>query len=279
MTFTTSGLAEEKKLVWAGLRRAQQDTSVVVGEFNRLANNVGDYSTFKADLDSYDSGIDNFTEFKTYLEDSNKGDFTTAQADAFIDKIKDSFTDEDSSGSTYDEFEDAAEAANSYDELKNQFGTSVSLSYGETADGERVAGIRVIEGGGVTYAGVTTSVTTTEIFGRRIEFSQQEAGRAEDGSITFSNLTTDDADNVLNVGSTVQISVDVQNSNTGERSVSVALTRDGSVVQEKTVTVPGSTTKTVNFDQSEDEYGCWDFTVADLSPITICWTPPGLTPV
>lgn len=273
MAFTNSSLSEEKKQVWAGLRRAQQDESVVVGEFNRLANNVGDYSTFKSDLDSYDGGIDDFTDLKAYLTDGSKGDFSSDEADAFIDKIQNSFTDEDSSGSVYDEFEDAAESASSYDELKNEFGTAVSLEYGETADGESVAGIRVLEGGGVTHAGVSTNVTTTEVFGRRIEFSQSNAARAEDGQINFSNLRTDDADNVVPVGATITISVDVQNTNSGGRSVSVALTLDGSVEKEKTVNVPGGTTVTVDFDVREDEYVCYDVAVADLSPITVCWAP------
>lgn len=279
MAFTDSGLSEEKKQIWAGLRRAQKDDSVVAGDLDRLEANVGDYPTFKADLDSYNGDITNFTEFKTYLTDAEKGDFTSDQADAFIDKIKNAFTDQDSSGTTYDEFEDAAEAADSYDELKNEFGTSVSLTTGQTEDGEPVAGLRVLEGGGVTFAGVTVNVTTTEVFGRRIEFSQQEAARADDGTINYSNLSTDDADNVLNIGETVQISADVQNTNSGRRRVSVVLTRDGAVEQEQTVTIEGSTTKTVSFAQTEDEYDCWDFAIGDLSAIMICWKPERLDPV
>jgi len=282
MTFTDSELTAEKKLIWAGLKRAQQDLSTVKKEIDKLSSNV-DWATFQGHLDAYDldndgndEDISDFTQFQTYLETEHG--FTADEATTFIDKIKNSFSDTDSSGSVYDEFEDYVEGtATSFTQLQNKFGTTTSVTTEQkTEDGQPVAGIRVHDTAGVSYAGVNVEPGTTEVFGRRIEFSQQDPPRAEDGDISYSNLATDDADNVVTVFADIEISADVTNTNSGDRKVTVALTRDGSVVQERTVTVNGGGTKTVAFTESYDSSVCYDYSIGGLSPITVCWVPAGL---
>jgi len=282
MGYTDSELTEEKKLIWAGLKRAQSDQSAVVGELNRIKSNI-EWSTYVAHHDAYDldgdgtdENISNFSQFKTYLE--NEHGFSTDEAQAYVDKIKNSFTDDNSSGSVYDEYEDYVEnQANSYDELKNKFGTVTAMTTEQqTETGEPVAGIRVHDTAGVSYAGVSVEAGTTEIFGRRIEISQQDPPRAEDGSINYSNLTTSDSDNVVTVYETIKISADVQNTNSGDRRVTVTLTEDGSVHAEKTVDIDAGSTRTVSFNVSKREYVCHDYAIADLSAVTVCWVPSGL---
>jgi len=285
MAFTNSGLSEEKKLVWAGLKRAQQDTSEVVGEFNKLRNEVGEYDVFKSDLDAYDldgdgtdEDISSYTNFKTYLTDNG---FSSSEADAFIDKIRANFEDEDSSGTSWDEFEDFAESQESYTELKNGFGTQVSLTTGEeTPDGEPTGGIRVLEGGGITYGGVSTSVTTTEIFGRRIELSQASAGRDESGSINYSNIRVTDGDdkasNVATVNTTMTIAADIENTNADTRNITATLTFDGSVRASKTLLVNGGSTRTVSFEVRDGDYTCYEAKIGDAGPLSVCWAPAAL---
>jgi len=283
MTFTDSTLTEEKKLIWAGLKRAQSDFSAVGKEVDKISSNI-DFSTFQGHLDAYDLGgdgttedISNFTQFKQYLNEEHG--FTTEEQDAFVEKIKSSFTDDNSSGSVYDEFEDYVENnATSFSQLTNKFNTTTTFSTEQqTEDGEPVAGIRVHDSAGVSYDGVPVEAGTTEIFGRRIELSQQDPPRAEDGEISYANLTTDDADNVVNVYQTITISADVTNTNSGDRIVAVTLTENGTIIQEQTVTLNGGETRTVSFDVSKTEYVCNDYAIGDLSAVTVCWAPAGLT--
>jgi hypothetical protein len=281
MGYTDSELTEEKKLIWAGLKRAQQDQSAIVGEINRVENNV-EWDTYVTHHDSYDldgdgtdEDISNFSQFKTYLQDEHG--FTAEEAQAYVDKIKNSFTDDNNSGSVFDEYEDYVKNTSTYDKLKNKFGTVTAMTTEQqTGSGEPVAGIRVHDTAGVSYDGVNVKAGTTEIFGTRVELSQQAPPRAEDGTISYANLSTSDSDNVVNRNQTITISADVTNSNSGNRQVTVTLTEDGSVHSEKTVDVDGGTTKTVSFNVTKTEYVCHDYAIADLSPITVCWKPSGL---
>jgi hypothetical protein len=283
MGFTDSTLTEEKKLIWAGLKRAQQDFNTGDNEISKIESNIS-WATFQGHLDAYDidedgtdEDISSYPEFKTYL--GLEHGFTTEEQDTFVDKIKANFSDEDSSGTSYDEFEEYVEnEATSFSQLTNQFSTTNTFSTEtKTEDGEPVAGIRVHDSAGVSYAGVPVEAGTTEVFGRRVEFSQQEPPRAEDGTISYANLTTDDADNVVNVFASIEISADVTNSNTGDRQVTVTLTEDGSVLKEKTVTINGGSTQNVSFTVTKTEYVCHDYSIGGLSAVTVCWAPSGLT--
>ena len=263
MGFTNSEVTEEKKLIWAGLKRAQSDLSAVQTEIDILRENV-EFSTFQTDLD----GVADYAELETYF--TNNG-FDASQAERFRQKIENTWPN-------YTDFKDFVQnQATSYEGIQNQFGTVTTISTDQqTEDGEPVAGIRVHDTAGISYAGVSVEPGTTEIFGRRIELSQQDPPRAEDGTISYSNLTTDDPDNVATVFADVVISADVTNTNTGDRNVTVSLTRDGGVVKEQTVTVNGGATKTVSFTESYETSVCYDYSIGGLSPITVCWVPAGL---
>lgn len=279
MGFTDSGLTEDKKLIWAGLKYPQQDLSAVASELNIIRNNI-DWATFQGHHDAYDLGgdgstedISNFTQFKTYLNEEHG--FDSDQQDHFVEKIKTAFSDSDSSGSVYDEYEDYVEGASSYAELESKFGTITTLGGSEqTEDGEPVAGIRVHSKPGVSYDGVPLEAGTTEVFGRRVEFSQQDPPRADDGTITYNNLTVSDTE--LPRLATVTISADVSNTNLGDRRVTVSLNEDGEVTQEQTVVIDGSSTKTVSFDVTKDGYECHDYSIGGLSAKTVCWVPINL---
>lgn len=264
MAFTDSELTEEKKLIWAGLKRAQADLSAVQKEIDKLKKQVGDFSTFQSDV----AGLADYDALQTYLESNG---FSTEEATAFIDKIQNSFA-------SFSDFQTFLSGASSYEELQNKFGTLTTVATEQkTEDGEPVAGIRVHDTAGVSFGGVSVEAGTTEIFGRRIELSQQAPARAEDGTISYANLDTDDPDNVVTVNASIEISADVTNSNSGDRRVTVALTRDGSVVQEQTVDLNGGETRNVAFTESYGDYVCYDYSIGGLSPVTVCWAPAGLT--
>jgi len=283
MGFTDSALTEEKKLIWAGLKRAQQDFNSGSTELSKIESNIS-WATFQGHLDAYDidedgtdEDISSYPEFKTYL--GLEHGFTTEEQDTFVSKLQATFTDEDASGTSYDEFEAYVEnEATSFNQLTNQFSTTTTFATEtKTEDGDPVAGIRVHDSSGVSYAGVPVDPGTTEVFGRRVEFSQQAPSRAEDGTISYANLTTDDPDNAVNVYAYIEISADVTNTNSGDRKVTVTLTEDGSVLKEKTITLNGGATQTVSFSVVKDEYVCHDYSIGGLSAVTVCWEPAGLT--
>lgn len=284
MAFTDTDLKEKDKLVWAGLKRAQSQQSAAAGAINKLKSEVPDYADFKSHLDAYDldgdssdEDISNFTQFKTYLQDKN---FTSDEADNFIAKIKNNFEDDDNSGTTYDEFEAFAESQSTYTELKNGFSSETALTSGEEdEDGNPIGGIRVLEGGGVTYAGVSTSQTTTEVFGRRIEHSQSNAPAADDGDINYSNIRVtsgdDKATNVSSNNTDMTIAADVENTASVERQVSVTLLFDGSVRSSKSVVIGSSSTVTVSFTESDAD-AQYDAEIGDAGPLTVSWAASGV---
>lgn len=271
MGFTNSELSERKKLVWAGLKKDRSDRSVIAKEVELLKEHVGDWETYQSDVDGGEEGdgLTSYAEFNTYLTDAG---FTQDEADTFEQKVKDNYD----SWSDHKGF--VSTQAQSYAGYKNGFGTAVGLSgESETEEGDPLAGVRVHDTAGVSYAGVPVEEGTVELYGRRVEISQQAPPRAEDGTINYSNLRTDDEDNVVDVYQEITIMADVTNTNSGDRRETVALTEDGDVVAEKTVTVSGGGTVTVAFTREETETQCHDYAIGGLDPITICWVHPGLT--
>lgn len=266
MSFTNSELSEEKKLIWAGLKKDRADRSVIAKEVELLKEHVGDWSTYESDIDS--DSVTSYAEFNTYLTDAG---FTQDEADTFEDKVRNNY----SSWSAHEDF--VVTSAQSYPGYKNGFGTAVGLEgETETEDGDPVAGIRIHDSAGVSYNGIVVEEGTVEVFGRRVEFSEQDPRRAEDGTINYSNLRTDDSDDVVDVYQEITISADVENTNTGARRETVTLTEDGDVVAEKTVEIDGGATKTVGFTREETESQCHDYAIGPLDPITVCWVQPGL---
>jgi hypothetical protein len=151
----------KERLRWLGLSEAAQSLSNVQTETNILEENLSDYATFKDHLNNgfdYDNDsnvevLDSFGDFNSYLQQQG---FSSSEADNFITKIQQNFTDEDSSGSVFDEFKTFALDQSSFEQLKSGFGSSSQLtSELETEGGEAVAGIKFHESGGVTRAGIS----------------------------------------------------------------------------------------------------------------------------
>lgn len=248
----------EEKLVWAGLLTNNAKPLTVVQWEDILQENVGDYDTYQSDV----SGIADYSEFKTYL--TNNG-FTSAEADKFIDSIKQNFA----SWSDYQDF--VVNQTDSWAEHSTGFSSTTSFAL-EDSGGNEIAGIRVLEGGGVTYDGIVTSVNTTEVFGERIEFSSRSAPGV--GAISVSNFRTDDADNVVGIGETITVTVDVdETSGNGGASKTVSLTEDGEITQEESVSLAANGSTTVDFQLTKQDYTCVEVAVEGLGNETLCWGP------
>ncbi|AGC34503.1 hypothetical protein HVTV-2_gp135 [Haloarcula virus HVTV-2] len=275
-----SELTEEKKLIWLGLKRPQSDTSVVHEELTKLQNNVGDFSTFQNDLDAYDldgdgndEDISNYTQFKTYLTDNG---FSSTEADTFINRIQNNFTDEDSSGSTYDEFESYVEnQASTFTELKNAFNSNTTIgTEQETDTGEQTAGIKFFENDGYTKDGVFAPAGSTEIFGNEIHLSQTGAPSADSADISYSNLAISNTTPVRY--EEIDISADITNNGSRRGSVFAPLIEDGSVVSRKRVEIAAGATETVTFKRQYTEYESIEVTIKNLPTQTVVVIPEGL---
>lgn len=264
-----SDLDEDKKLIWLGLKRPESDRSEVAGGINKLVNNVEDYETFQSDLD----GVSDYTEFKSYLE--NHG-FTSEDADTFIERIKNNFDDEDGDGSTYDDFEDYVQnEAESFSELKNAFDTNKTLgSDKETAEGDKVAGVKFFDNDGYTKDGVFAPAGSVEVFGNEIHFSQTGAPEAAEADISYSNLTI--SDTLPIPYERIDISADISNNGGSRGSVYAPLIEDGNVVDRQKVSVAAGDTETVTFTRYYTEYESIEVGIQDLGPQTVTVVPSGL---
>lgn len=269
-----------QKLIWLGLKRPAKNRSNVAGIIDLLKENVGDFGVFQTETGNQTS----FSEFKTYLK--NEG-LTQDQVDRFVDKINNNFTDEDSSGTTWDEWEDfILNTADNYQDVKSRFGNSSYISTElESEDGSPAAGIRVFENKGVTSEGYSVPAGSVEIFGREIHYSKSGTTKSDAGSgstggeatFTVSNITTDDADNELNVYQTVTISADVTNNGSYEEFYTATLTEDDTSIDNEYLRIAGGATETVSFKVAKAEYACHDYRIGNSSSVYICWTPTGVT--
>lgn len=257
-------------LTWLGIKSPSANQNTASGDVERLKANVGDWAAFVTLVE----GSTTWSEFNTALTDNG---FTQQQADDLINRAQQAFEDEDSSGTDWDEYKDFVTGdSTSYTEYKTEFPTTTGIrSETTTEDGQPAAGIRVHDSAGVSYAGVSLPAGTTEVFGSRIEFSQQESPVSAD-ELTYSNIRTDDADDVVNVFQSITISADVTNPNSFQGTVTVPLQEDGSVIQRQEVTVDGSSTTTVSFTVTKEDYICADYAIGSSSAVTVCWVPTGL---
>jgi hypothetical protein len=275
------GLAPNKKLVWLGFKNPQQDVNQAGTDIQKLKDNVGDWSTFQGHLDAYDldgdgtdEDISGYTQFQTYLEDNG---FTTLEAQAFIDKIKNAWSDEDSSGSSYDEFEDWVEnTGTSYQEFQSQFSTAAGMTgEEETSEGEKVTGIIFHDEAGVSKDGVNLPPGTTEIFGNRIEFSKSEDIETGEPLMSYSNLQIDNQ--TPNKYETITITCDLQNIGDVSGDAFPQLKVDGEVVKAQgPIFLLNGESTTVTFTYSFSELVSVDVTIADLEPLTVSVIPEGL---
>lgn len=274
-------LSENKKLVWLGFKNPQQDVNQAGTDIQKLKDNVGDWSTFQGHLDAYDldgdgtdEDISDYTQFQTYLEDNG---FTSLEAQAFIDKIKNAWSDEDSSGSSYDEFEAWVEnTGTSYEQFQSQFGTTAGLTgEEETSEGEKVTGVIFHDEQGVSKAGVNLPPGTVEIFGNRVEFSQTEDIETGEPLMSYSNLNIDNQ--TPSKYETITITADLKNIGDVSGDAYPQLKIDGSVekAQGPIFLLNGEST-TVSFTYFFTELVSVDVSIADLDPLTVSVIPEGL---
>lgn len=256
-------LGTEDWLVWLGVKEPQVDLSEMRADVDRLKDSVGDWSAFETLVSNQTS----YAEYEQALLDAG---FPSDKVDAHISRVQDTY----SGWSAYQD--DVVNTLNSYEEYQSQFGNQSGMTGSElTEDGEPTAGIRVHDQSGVSYAGVSVPAGTTEIFGRRIEFSQQDAA-ADPSDVTYANQSTDDADNVVTVYQSMTISADVSNPNGWGVDVTVPLQEDGTVTQQETIRLGANATETVSFTLTKQDYVCVDAAIGTLDPITMCWVPQGL---
>ena len=256
-------LETQEWLVWLGVKEPQVDLSVIQADIDRLKDSVGDWDSFETLVD----GATSYTEYEQALIDAG---FPSAEVDAHISRVQDEF----SSWTAY--HDEVVNNLNGYDEYRAQFGNTQGLTGSElTEEGEPTAGLRVHDSAGTSYNGVSVPAGTTEVFGRRIEFSQQDAA-ADPDDVTYANLQSDDPDNTVTVYQTIAVSADVTNPNAWGVNVTIPLKLDGSVEQQQAVRLGPNETRTVSFDVTEQDYICYEASIGTTSPITICWAPAGL---
>lgn len=265
-----------QKLIWLGLKRPSKNQSSISETVGELKKHVGDYDTFQDGV-SNQSG---YSGFKTYLK--NQG-FTQQQADDFVSKAQDTFSDTDGSGTTWDEFQDyVVNKTDSYQGLKSKFpNTSTLTSELETDEGVPAAGLRVFENSGVTKDGVSAPAGAVEVFGQEVHFSQTGTTKSKTGSgstgsdptFTVSNISTDDDDDIVLPGQSVTISADVTNNGDYQEFFVASLLEDDTAIDNKSFTISSGSTKSVSFTVSKDEYVCHDYKINSSSAVKVCWTP------
>lgn len=255
-------LDTQQWLVWLGVKEAQVNLSEVKADLDRLKDSVGTFEDFQSLVSNQTS----YTELENAL--LNAG-FPSDKVDAFISKIQDQY-------SSFSDFQSTLSGLDSYLELQSQFGNQQGLTGASlTEDGEPTAGIRVHDQSGTSYAGVSVPAGTTEIFGRRIEFSQQ-GPPVEPSEVGYSNFSSDDPDNVVNVFQTLTFSADVTNPNAFGVDVTIPFTEDGSVLAQRSIRLGAYATETVSFSVTKQDYICADYAIGDTASITACWVPSGL---
>jgi len=269
-----ASLKEDKKLVWLGFKNPQQDTSQVQTEMQKLKDEVGDFETFKSNLDAYDldgdgtdEDISSYSDFKTYLLDHN---FSSGEADAFIDKIKNNF-------SSYQAFEDHVQnEATSYEEVKVEFGSGTGLTgEQETEEGGIAAGIEIHDEQAISKDGVSLPPGTVEVFANRIEFSESDPVETSEAIMSYSNLAI--SNQTPNKYETITIAADVENIGAVSGDAYPQLKIDGQVEKAKgPISLLNGESTTVSFDYTFTELVSADVTIATLEPKTVSVVPEGL---
>lgn len=262
-------LTTDEWLIWLGVKRQGQSLSQIDRFVKLSKDHIGDYADFQTGVDNQTS----YTEWETYLV--NQG-FSEDDAADFVEVVENNFSDEDESGTSWDEYtEFVVNNTDTYEQYKSNFGgVEMFGSSAQTEDGEPAAGIRVHEEAGVTYEGVSVPPGTTEIFGARVEFSQQ-APAVDPVPVEYSNLQVSATE--VTKGDTVVVSADAYNPNPFSREVTTSFLVEGQVYDRQADTIPPDTTVNFSFSITWDEYICLDVTIEDLAPQTVCWVPESIT--
>ncbi|AGM11217.1 hypothetical protein M197_gp52 [Haloarcula hispanica tailed virus 2] len=254
----------EEKLVWLGIKTNAAKVNELAADVQQLQETVGDWGTWKAKVQD---DLTSYAELETYL--LNQG-WSQEDVDAFIARLQNTYAD-------FTAFQNDLDNYDSYEAWQSNFESTTGVQGDATTDsGQPAAGIRVHESAGVSYSGVSVPPGTTEVFGNRIEFSQQDPPRGTQDPVTYSNFTSDDPDDVEVVNSAIVFSADVTNPNGWRVTVTVPLTEDGSVLQSKEVTIDANSTTSVSFSVTKSDYICADYAIGNTSTILACWVPAGL---
>lgn len=255
-------LETQEWLVWLGVKEPQVSLSEIKSDIDRLKDSVGTWEDFQ---DIVSNSAD-YTELENNLVNAG---FPSDKVDAFISKLQDQFD-------SYSDFQSTVSGLTSYLEFQSQFGNQSGMTGDSlTEDGEPVAGIRVHDSSGTSYAGVSVPEGTTEVFGRRIEFSQQDPSVDPD-EVSYSNFSTDDADDVTTVSTSMEFSADVTNPNAFGVDVTIPFIEDGTVLTQKNIRLGANATQTVSFSVTKTSSECHDYRIGDSGTILACWAPAGL---
>jgi len=275
-------LQAQQKLQWLGLSSAAESLSDVQEEVELLQQNLPDFSTFLDHLQNgYDyngdgtkESLDSYPSFDDYLaEGSDSIGFTTDEADSFIEKIKQNFSDEDSSGTSFDEFKEfVINETVSFESIKTGFGTSTELtSDTTTSSGQAAAGVRFHETAGVTRNGVSVPAGTTEVYGKEVHFSQSSAPTEEEetGSIDFKNIST--SDDFPFIDETVTISVDIENTQNESADVVATFLEDGTRIDARTLRVGANSTRFISFEISYGTMQFHEYSIKNSDTVSVQW--------
>ena len=255
-------LETRRWLVWLGVVQPGQDRNTMDGDTEKFKEILGDYT----DLQALVEGADSWSDYEQALLDAG---FTEDEVAAHLERVQNEYED-------WAEYEAFVLDSESYEEYKTGFGNLTGVSSEKTTEsGEPVAGIRVHDSPGVSYAGVSLPAGTTEVFGRRIEFSQQDASVDTD-DVTWSNMRTDAEDNVTTAFSEIVFSADATNPNGFGVDVTATYQEDGSVVRRKSIRIPANDSVTVDFAVTKRDYICVEAAIGTTAPITACWIPAAL---
>jgi hypothetical protein len=260
-----TSIDSEEKLVWLGIQTNSAKVNKLEGDVVNLKNTVGDWSDFVSLVNNNSS----YSGLRDSLVNNFGWDSNNAQA--FVDRLDREFA-------SYTDFKDKVNNQfNSYSDLQAVFGQATIFQGDQvTSSGQPAAGIRVHESDGVSYSGVSVPAGTTEVFGVRIEFSQQNPPRGTTDPVTYANLTTNDADNTVVRTNDITISADVTNPNGFQVDAAVPLTEDGSVLKQQQVSFDANETKSVSFTVAKSSVFCGDYAIGNLSPVLICWKHAGV---
>lgn len=255
-------LTPREKEIWAGLRRPGSGVrSEVSDELERLRRNL-DWSVYQSDTTG--ATVTDYAGHSTYLQ--NNASFTAQQADALNNKIQNNLTDTDSSGTTWDEYEDHVSSSASWEEWANLFGNHREFS-GDSA------GVRVFEQAGRTYNNIQAPAGSVELFGVEVFVSKHEAPSGQ-SQFAYANLAV--SNTTPEPGVTITITADVTNNGSETGFANPVLTEDGRVVDTDNVKVASGATETVSFSRTYDDLVSVEVSVSGLPPVTVSVEPPPL---
>lgn len=249
-----------QKKIWAGLKRPSTDVSAILTDIQILEENGVFWSDFKSNAQTETS----YTDFQTYLEGEG---LTSEEASNIIKKLQDRYTDYADFSSDLDNYE-------TYQQWKSNFSSTTQIGVTDEVN-TTPGGIQVYPSGGTGRNGQSIPANGVEVYGTEVHFSQSGASGTTTGSASFSvtNLSIDDADGSIAVGTGVDISATIENTGSARGSKTLTLTEDGQAISVKTVTLSPADTTTVTFSVSKSNYVCNDYSINGTGPIEVCWVP------